>query len=159
VDALAPAANLDHVFVCGPEPMMAAAEAALAARGVGPERISIERFGTPAPARTAGPAAAAPLADEGPAADVSIRIDGKERRLRVPFEGRSILDAGLAAGASLPYSCKGGVCCTCRARVLEGEVRMERNYTLEDWEIERGFVLTCQAHPLTPVVRLSYDER
>src|SRR5690606_36506775 len=135
------------------------AEAALHARGVGPERISIERFGVPAPPRPAVPVLPGTMVDDGPVAEVSIRIDGKERRLRVPFEGRSILDAGLAAGASLPYSCKGGVCCTCRARVLEGEVRMERNYTLEDWEIERGFVLTCQAHPLTPVVRLSYDER
>ncbi len=159
LDSLAPADGLDHVFVCGPEPMMAAAEAALAARGVGPQRISIERFGTPAPPPAAPPATPGAAADDGPAAEVSIQVDGKERRLRVPFEGRSILDAGLAAGASLPYSCKGGVCCTCRARVLEGEVRMERNYTLEDWEIERGFVLTCQAHPLTPVVRLSYDER
>lgn len=159
LDALAPAGDIDHVFVCGPEPMMAAAEAALAARGIGPDRISIERFGTPAPARSAASARPGPLVEDGPAADVSIRIDGKERRLRVPFEGPPILDAGLAAGASLPYSCKGGVCCTCRARVLEGEVRMDRNYTLEDWEIERGFVLTCQAHPVTPVVRLSYDER
>ncbi len=82
-----------------------------------------------------------------------------ERRLRQPYEGQSILDTGLAAGLSLPYACKGGVCCTCRAKVLEGEVAMDKNYTLEDYEVEQGFVLTCQARPLTERVVVSYDER
>jgi ring-1,2-phenylacetyl-CoA epoxidase subunit PaaE len=90
---------------------------------------------------------------------VVIVIDGKERHLRVPFEGQAILDAGLAAGAALPYACKGGVCCTCRAKVLEGEVRMDKNYTLEPKEIADGFVLTCQAHPVSERVVVSYDER
>jgi ring-1,2-phenylacetyl-CoA epoxidase subunit PaaE len=79
--------------------------------------------------------------------------------LQVPFEGSSILDAGIAAGLNLPFACKAGVCCTCRAKVLEGEVRMDRQYTLETHEIAAGFVLTCQSHPVTEVVRLSYDER
>ncbi|HEY5632493.1 MAG TPA: 2Fe-2S iron-sulfur cluster-binding protein, partial [Burkholderiaceae bacterium] len=94
-----------------------------------------------------------------PHAQVVLIADGKRRSLRVPFAGRAILDAGLAAGAVLPYACKGGVCCTCRARVLEGEVRMDRNYTLEKEEMARGFVLTCQSHPVSARVVISYDER
>jgi ring-1,2-phenylacetyl-CoA epoxidase subunit PaaE len=99
------------------------------------------------------------VVSDGPRAQVIIRIDGKDRHLQVPFEGQPILDAGLAAGANLPYACKGGVCCTCRARVLEGEVRMVKNYTLEPQEVAQGFVLTCQAHPVSERVVLSYDER
>ena len=70
-----------------------------------------------------------------------------------------VLDTALAAGLDLPYACRGGVCCTCRARVLEGRVAMDKNFTLEQWEMDKGFVLTCQARPLTPKLRLSYDER
>jgi ring-1,2-phenylacetyl-CoA epoxidase subunit PaaE len=74
-------------------------------------------------------------------------------------ESDRVLDAALDAGLDLPYSCKGGVCCTCRARVLEGEVAMEKNFTLEQWEVDKGFVLTCQSRPLTAKVVVSYDER
>ena len=88
-----------------------------------------------------------------------IIADGKTRQLRIASDGPSILDAGLAAGANLPYACKAAVCCTCRARVLEGEVRMDRNYTLEPPEIARGFVLTCQSHPVSDRVVISFDER
>lgn len=150
------AAAIDEAFVCGPAPMMDAAEAALLEAGVPRERIHIERFGTPASAPAAAPVASAPGA---PAAKVVIIVDGKERHLNVPYEGPAILDAGLAAGAGLPYACKGGVCCTCRAKVLEGEVRMDKNYTLEPKEIAAGFVLTCQSHPVSERVVISYDER
>ena len=71
----------------------------------------------------------------------------------------SVLDVGLRAGLALPYACKGGVCCTCRAKVVEGEVKMEKNYTLEEHEIRDGFVLTCQCHPISDRVVVSYDER
>lgn len=147
--------TVDEAFVCGPAPMMDAAETALLEAGVPRERIHIERFGTPSPSG----APRKPVAADAPAARVVIVVDGKERHLRVPFEGQAILDAGLAAGASLPYACKGGVCCTCRAKVLEGEVRMEKNYTLEPAEVAAGFVLTCQAHPVSERVVVSYDER
>jgi ring-1,2-phenylacetyl-CoA epoxidase subunit PaaE len=147
---------IDEAFICGPAPMMDAAEAALAQAGVPRERIHIERFGTPAPARATAPVA---LASDAPAARVVIVVDGKERHLRVPYSGQAILDAGLAAGANLPYACTGGVCCTCRAKVLEGEVRMDKNYTLEPAEIAQGFVLTCQSHPVSERVVISYDER
>jgi ring-1,2-phenylacetyl-CoA epoxidase subunit PaaE len=147
--------TIDEAFVCGPAPMMDAAEAALAGAGVPRGRIHVERFGTPSPSG-APKLAAAP---DAPSAKVVMIVDGKERHLRVPFEGQAILDIGLAAGANLPYACKGGVCCTCRAKVLEGEVRMDKNYTLEPQEVAAGFVLTCQAHPVSEHVVLSYDER
>jgi ring-1,2-phenylacetyl-CoA epoxidase subunit PaaE len=153
-------ARLDHAFICGPEPMMNAAEAALLAAGLPAKGISIERFGSPLPAGSHA-AKALPVApkDNAPKAQVWLTVDGKARLMQVPYEGQAILDAGLAAGANLPYACKGGVCCTCRAKVLEGEVRMDKNYTLEPEEIRQGFVLTCQAHPVSDLVRISFDER
>jgi ring-1,2-phenylacetyl-CoA epoxidase subunit PaaE len=157
LDTLIPAARIDEAFVCGPEPMMEAAERALKAAGVPAASVHVERFGVPLP--QAGPPRAPVAAADGRTADVTLIVDGKQRRLKVPFDGGAILDAGLAAGLNLPYACKGGVCCTCRARVLEGQVRMDKNYTLEPREIEGGFVLTCQSHPLTERVVISYDER
>jgi ring-1,2-phenylacetyl-CoA epoxidase subunit PaaE len=146
--------TIDEAFVCGPAPMMDAAESALLEAGVPRERIHIERFGTPAPS-----GAPRPVAVDAPSAKVVLIVDGKERHLRVPFDGRAILDAGLAAGASLPYACKAGVCCTCRAKVLDGEVRMASNDALEPHEVAAGFVLTCQAYPVSERVVVSYDER
>ncbi|MCS6767068.1 MAG: phenylacetate-CoA oxygenase/reductase subunit PaaK [Candidatus Protistobacter heckmanni] len=155
---LVSAEHIDAAFICGPAPMMDAAEAALLGAGVDKKRIHVERFGTPLPAAGAAKPAA-PGADAGRQAELTLVLDGKARKLSLPFEGRSVLDAGLQAGLSLPYACKGGVCCTCRAKVLEGEVRMKKNYPLEDAEIAQGFVLTCQAHPLTDRLVISYDER
>ena len=148
---------IDEVFICGPAPMMDGAEAALRAHGVPAEHIHTERFGTPALAPVAPLRATA--VDSDACARVTIVIDGMQRTLQVPFDGPALLDAGLAVGAPLPYACKGGVCCTCRARVLEGEVRMDRNFTLEPQEIAQGFVLTCQAHPVSDRVVVSFDER
>lgn len=149
-------AVIDAAFICGPGPMMDAAEAALLAAGVAREQIHVERFGTPLPA--AGPRKAV-MDNSASSAEVHVIQYGKTRVLRVPFDGAALLDAGLAAGLDLPYACKGGVCCTCRARVLVGEVQMDRNYTLEAREIAAGFVLTCQSHPRAPKVVVSYDER
>ncbi len=161
LDTLIPVASIDEAFVCGPDPMMNAAEAALRSAGLDAARIHIERFGVPLPAARSLLAArvAAGETDQAPRAEVDLVVDGKMRRLRVPYDGPAILDAGLAAGMNLPYACKGGVCCTCRARVLEGEVHMDRNYTLEAHEIAAGFVLTCQSHPVSEHVVVSYDER
>jgi ring-1,2-phenylacetyl-CoA epoxidase subunit PaaE len=88
-----------------------------------------------------------------------VQLDGKIREMRFPFEGLPLLDVALENGLDLPFACKGGVCCTCRAKVLEGEVRMDKNYTLEKWEIDKGFVLTCQCRPVSDSVLISYDER
>jgi ring-1,2-phenylacetyl-CoA epoxidase subunit PaaE len=155
-DSLVPPGDIDEAFICGPAPMMDAAEAALAEAGVPAGKIHVERFGLPLPQASAKPAA---ITDDTPAAELDVIVDGKTRKLRLPYEGVSLLDAGLRAGLALPYACKGGVCCTCRAKVLEGEVRMEKNYTLEPHEVEAGFVLTCQCHPVSERVVVSYDER
>jgi ring-1,2-phenylacetyl-CoA epoxidase subunit PaaE len=151
-------ASIDVAYICGPAPMMDAAEQALKAAGVAPASIRIERFGTPLPQAGARPPAPRAAAG-GKTARLTVVQHGKSRTLELPFEGEAVLDAGLRAGLDLPYACKGGVCCTCRARVLEGRVRMDKNYTLEPEEIAAGFVLTCQAHPLTPTLTVSYDER
>jgi ring-1,2-phenylacetyl-CoA epoxidase subunit PaaE len=156
---LVDAGDIDHAFVCGPHGVNDEAEAALLAAGVAPERIHIERFGIP---DDSGPGRAAPqLPREGDAADARVTIvrDGVSREIDFHAEQGNILDAAAAAGLEVPFSCKSGVCCTCRAKLLGGEVRMERNFALEKREVAAGFVLTCQSHPLTERVVLSFDER
>jgi ring-1,2-phenylacetyl-CoA epoxidase subunit PaaE len=156
LDSLLPVAEIDETFICGPAPMMDAAEAALKAAGVPSGKVHVERFGTPLP--QAG-VPAVEITENTPAADLEIVLDGKKRKLRLPYEGVSLLDVGLRAGLALPYACKGGVCCTCRAKVIEGEVKMDKNYTLEEQEVKDGFVLTCQCHPVSERVVVSFDER
>ena len=159
VACLLPAASMDEAFICGPESMIEATEAALLEVGVPQARIRTERFTTSGAQATkvqadvdAGPKPAS----GGPA--LTVVLDGKAHEVAVR-EGQFLLDAALDAGLDLPYSCKGGVCCTCRCKVLQGEVRMARNYTLQADEVAKGFVLSCQARALTPSVMLSYDER
>jgi ring-1,2-phenylacetyl-CoA epoxidase subunit PaaE len=156
LDTLVPPGEIDEAFICGPAPMMDAAEAALKAAGVPQEKVHVERFGSPLP--QAG-VPAVEITENTPAADLEIVLDGKRRKMRLPYEGVSLLDVGLRAGLALPYACKGGVCCTCRAKVIEGEVKMDKNYTLEEQEVKDGFVLTCQCHPVSEKVVVSFDER
>ena len=150
--------RIDQVYICGPAAMIEATAAACADAGVTVEKIHKELFAAPGAVGHAERANAEPN-DTGDAATVSVIADGIERELRVRFNGDSVLDVVLASGIDVPYACKAGVCCTCRAQVLEGEVRMDANYTLEQHEVDRGFVLTCQAHPVTDRVRLSFDGR
>ena len=150
-------ATIDEAFVCGPDGMMADAEGELEARGVPRARIHLERFGVPAP-RAAARTAGRPKPGAG-TSEVTVIADGVRHRLALAPEGPSVLEAAFRAGADLPYACKAGVCCTCRARLVEGEVRMDANCTLEDGEVAKGFRLTCQAHPVTPRVVLDYDQR
>ena len=165
--SVVPATAIDHVFVCGPFQMNDEAEAALLAAGVPEERIHIERFGVALPAgtATAGGAAAggAVLHEARPGDAEQARIvivrDGLQREISFRKGQPSILDAASAAGLEVPYSCTSGVCGTCRAKMVEGEVRMERNFALDKKEVANGFVLTCQAHPLTERVVLSFDDR
>ena len=146
-NSLLDVAAVDEVFVCGPEAMIQAVKDRMAVAGVPAERIHFELFTSP----TAKPATAA--ADVAPAAAAGaggqegfVIIDGSTHKL--DYDGsKSILDAGLDQGIDLPYSCCGGVCCTCRALVTEGAGEMEVNYALEPGEVEQGFVLTCQTKP------------
>lgn len=157
---LVPAASIDHAFICGPFQMNDDAEAALLAAGVPEERIHIERFGL---ARQAEGQVDAVEHEAKPGdaeqARVVIVRDGLSREIEFRKDQPSILDCASAAGLEVPYSCTSGVCGTCRAKLLEGKVRMERNFALDKSEVEAGFVLTCQAHPLTERVVLSFDER
>ena len=154
--SLIPIDDIDAAFVCGPASMIDEVEEALKAAGLDPHRIHAERFGVPL-----GPRRETPVSLEGQTgtAELVVVLDGKQHKMRLPLGNAKVLDTALAAGLDLPYACKGGVCCTCRAKVLEGEVEMEKNYTLEPWEMEKGFVLTCQARAVTPRVVVSYDER
>jgi ring-1,2-phenylacetyl-CoA epoxidase subunit PaaE len=151
-------ALLDDVYLCGPNEMIEQCVAASIAAGVAPEAIHKELFGAPRPrVGNAAVASTASNSDEG--AQVTVTADGISRQLHVGFRGESILEVALAAGIDAPFACKAGVCCTCRARVTEGTVRMDANFTLEQDEIDRGFVLSCQAHPTSPTVALSFDTR
>lgn len=153
--AMVPAAAVDHAFICGPEGMIEELEATLKDLGLPGNHIHTERFvsalgGTPRPKPVVAP-------DAPPAHVASLIVDGKRRDVPVA-EGEAVLDAALRAGMDLPFACKGGMCSTCRAKVLEGAVEMDVNYSLEPWEVEAGFVLTCQAHPTSERVVVDFDQ-
>ncbi len=145
----------DGYYLCGPEPMIHAASDVLKAAGVAPEKIHFELF-----TAAAAPAPAAKTkADKGSAAGeayVTVVLDGEETHF-TQSNKEFVLDAALDAGADVPYACKGAVCCTCRAKVLEGKVEMAMNYSLTDDEVADGYVLTCQAMPRSERVVVSYD--
>lgn len=157
IDALLPVGSMDEVFICGPEAMIDATQAALLAAGVPERQVHTERFSTGSTPTGQAPAVGAPKGSSA-AVQLAVIVDGKTHELGMAASDH-VLDAALEAGLDLPYSCKGGVCCTCRGRVIEGRVHMDRNFTLEAWETDKGFVLTCQARPLTDRVVVSYDER
>jgi ring-1,2-phenylacetyl-CoA epoxidase subunit PaaE len=143
----------DHVFVCGPQGMIEGLEPALIIAGISPERIRVERF---TPSTDTPPPRIVPRKDAPPAAIATLILDGV--RADVPMAaGETIVEAAQRAGHDPPFSCRAGMCCTCRARLLEGRVSMAANYSLEPWETEAGYVLTCQARPLTDRVVVDYD--
>jgi ring-1,2-phenylacetyl-CoA epoxidase subunit PaaE len=154
LDTLVPPDTIDEAFVCGPASMIDDVEAALIEAGVPREHVHVERFGVP------GETIAPPVDDADAAqARIGIVIDGVRREVDFHPGQHSILEAGRAAGIDLPFSCKGGMCSTCRGKLLEGQVRMAKNYALEPREVAAGYVLTCQSYPLTERVLISYDER
>lgn len=159
----------DAVFLCGPGTMIATAEAALVQMGVSPEHIRAERF-LPADGQAPRPAAlAAHLVPPGvppgvpprlpPKGGVEVEtiLDGRRRAYRHGDPGQAVLYGARAAGIELPYSCAGGMCCTCRCRVVEGSAEMAVNYSLQDWEIAAGFTLACQARPTSERLVLDFD--
>jgi ring-1,2-phenylacetyl-CoA epoxidase subunit PaaE len=158
--SVVPAAGIDHVYICGPFQMNDEAEAALLAAGVPEDRIHIERFGVALPSATqVGAVVHEAKPGDAKQARITIVRDGLQREITFTEGQPSILDAASAAGLEVPFSCTSGVCGTCRAKCVDGEVRMERNFALDKNEVAAGFVLTCQAHPLTERVTLSFDER
>lgn len=151
----------DEFFLCGPEAMIFEVKEFLESRIADKRRIHFELFTTPGQNQSSisGKSAAFASAPSG-GCQVRIRLDGRSIEFTMPASSEdSVLDAALAAGADLPYACKGGVCCTCKARLLEGEVKMDVHWGLEEEEIKQGFILTCQSHPLTSNVSVDFDVR
>ena len=156
LERLVDADEVAAFFVCGPGPMMDSAEEALRARGVGRERIHLERFTADRPPE-ALQAQLEALSRDAEGLTMAVTLDGRKRR--VPFDAAAgnILDSARAAGLSAPFACKAGVCATCRARVVSGEVEMAARYGLTDEEVAAGYVLTCQSVPKGPGVEVDYD--
>jgi ring-1,2-phenylacetyl-CoA epoxidase subunit PaaE len=164
IGTLLPVGSMDEVFICGPEAMIEATQTALLAAGVPADRVHTERFTSPLledmspAARQAAIASHMHASDETGRVALTVVLDGKPNEMHMG-PGEHVLDVGLTSGLDLPYSCKAGVCCTCRCKVLEGTVEMDKNFTLEPEEMAQGFVLSCQARPTSARVVVSYDER
>jgi ring-1,2-phenylacetyl-CoA epoxidase subunit PaaE len=156
-DSLVDVSAADAFFICGPGPMMDAAEAALLARGVPPDRILIERF-TSSVLSAEQLAVREALQQKAAGTELLVTLDGRRSRISFDPSKGSILDCVQAAGLPAPYACKGGVCTTCRAKILEGQVTMTKNYGLNEEEVADGYVLTCQSVPVSDHVSLSNDE-
>ena len=151
--------SVTEYFVCGPGEIGSSVPEALAALGVPAEKIRIERFTVASPAEmSAAPAAPAASAQSGQA-QVTVTLDGRRRAFTMRLEEETVLEAAERAGIDLPFSCRSGVCSTCRTKVVRGEVQMLQNYALEDWELEQGYVLACQSHCKSTVLELDYDEK
>lgn len=148
--------NADEYFICGPGPMMENIKQALEGLKIAKEKIHIEYFSAVADAVAKAENTGAIVG-----ADVNSEITviqyGIETQMTLNTGGLTILDAAIEAGVDAPFSCKGAVCCTCRAKVIEGKAKMDNNFALTDAEVEEGFILTCQAHPLTEKVVIDFD--
>lgn len=146
-------------FLCGPEEMIFCVQGYLTAKGVPAGQIHFELFTVPGQKASTVKTEEQEHSDAGPQATVQVKLDGVSFDFPLAFGGESILDAALKQGADLPYACKGGVCTTCKARLREGEVKMDVNWGLEPDELAAGFILTCQAHPKTERVVVDFDEK
>ena len=149
-------AGIAAAFICGPEDMMLATSRALQDKGVEKARIKVELFGT-AP-HGDKPRAIRTTVQGSDQCEVQVVLDGTRRSFFMQKNQDNVVDAGIKAGLEMPYSCKGGVCSTCRAKVLQGEVDMDINFALEDYEVARGFVLCCQSYPVTDKLVIDFDQ-
>lgn len=148
--------EVDEFFLCGPQEMTDSIRNTLIAEGIDPKRIHFELFTT---SRIMAKRPAVRKEDKGPAVEsrITIKLDDNTFEFPLASDGDTILDAALKAGAALPFACKGGVCCTCRAKLMEGEVEMDVNYALEPDEVAEGYILACQSHPKSDRVSLDFD--
>ena len=149
----------DEIFLCGPEQMIFSVKDWLMQEGIDSKKIHFELFNTPGQSATTLAPAGSSGADSGATSQVTIRLDGVSFGYELPYEGSSVLDSALQQGADLPYACKGGVCATCRARLVSGQVHMDSNYALEPEELAAGFILTCQAHPRSEKIVVDFDAK
>jgi ring-1,2-phenylacetyl-CoA epoxidase subunit PaaE len=148
----------DEFFICGPEEMIFCIKGYLEGRGVANDKIHFELFTVPGEKKSEVRSQKAEII-EGPKAKVSVKLDGILFDFDLDYEGESVLDAALKQGADLPYACKGGVCTTCKAKLVEGKVSMDVNWGLEPEEVAKGYILTCQSHPQTERIVVDFDAR
>lgn len=148
--------NADEFFICGPEEMIFCVKDFLDALGINKKKIHFELFTTPGQAKIKSQKSKTET-DNRPKSEITVKLDGRSFGFELGFDNDSILDAALKQGADLPFACKGGVCCTCKAKLLEGEVEMDVNWGLEQEEVEQGYILTCQSHPKTEKVVVDFD--
>jgi ring-1,2-phenylacetyl-CoA epoxidase subunit PaaE len=155
LESLLPPDTVDEWFLCGPFDMVSDLRKLLISEGVAKKAVHAEVFHV----ESAGAVRRTPVQSAGPAegAEVTITLDGRTSSFRLASDGPVVLDAALAVRSDAPFACKGGVCGTCRAKVVEGSVEMDTNWALEPDEVERGYVLTCQSHPTSDKVVLDYD--
>lgn len=154
--------GVDEFFICGPEEMIFTVKAFLEKKGIGKKNIHFELFNTAGSRQTSvasrQPAVASRQA--GVSSHITVKVDGRSFEMKLPLNSNtSILDAALQQGADLPFACKGGMCCTCKAKLLEGEVSMDVHWGLEDEEVAKGYILTCQSHPKTEKVVVDFDAK
>ena len=149
--------SMDHIFLCGPEEMIFNTRDWLIEKGVGKEKIHFELFTVPGEKFKSVQRQQATHSTE--TSRITIKLDGTSIPFDLPYEGQAILDAALQQGADLPYACKGGVCATCRAKLIKGQVEMDTNYALEEDELAAGFILTCQSHPRSAEVEIDFDAK
>ncbi len=148
--------SIDEHFICGPEEMIFCVKDFLAQRNIDKKKIHFELFTTPGQKKRAGDRKQV-TESIGPKSKITVKLDGRSFDFDLGFDSDCILDAALKQGADLPFACKGGVCCTCKAKLIEGEVEMEVNWGLEEEEIAQGYILTCQSHPVTGKVVVDFD--
>ena len=156
LEKLVPYKSFDEIYLCGPEEMIFTANDYFQNKGIKKDAIHFELFTTPGQKKSTTNIQQTVIST-GPKSNITIKLDGRSFDFDLGFNSSSILDAALQQGADLPYACKGGVCATCRAKLLEGEVDMDVNYALEKEELEQGFILTCQSHPRTQKVVVDFD--
>ncbi len=147
---------VDEFFICGPEQMIFCVRDFLQAKGIDKRKIHFELFTTPLRKASSYKPQAASEGNKQ-SSNITIKLDGRSFEFNLDYDSNNILDAALAEGADLPYACKGGVCTTCRAKLIEGQIEMEVNYGLEPDEVEAGFILTCQSHPRSEKVVVDFD--
>ena len=151
---------MDEFFLCGPEAMISEVSRGLRANGIPESKIHYELFASSAADAAAVIAKhhARAMQHAGKISEVTVISGGRETKFELTADGENILDGGLDNGVDLPFACKGGVCATCKARLVEGEVDMDLNHALTEDEITRGYILTCQAHPVSARVVVDYDQ-
>ncbi len=149
--------GVDLAFICGPEPMMLGIARALEAHGLAKSQIKFELFASGQPGQAKRSTTAAKASKGAAKTQISITMDGATRMIEAEKDV-SILEAALANALDAPFACKAGVCSTCRCKVIEGEAEMAANHALEDYEVSRGYILSCQAYPLTDTITVDYDQ-